>query len=120
MFRKKQESVRIIRWRGGQHPTLELMKRTLESHGLRTFKWTQHANYRFGARSHGYAKSLYCMEGSIEVFIPDSRERFILRSGDRIDLPKGVRHSITVGLNGATCLEGTETPPALIAVAAPR
>jgi hypothetical protein len=115
MFRKKQESVLVIRWRGGRHPTLDLMKQTLESHGMRTFKWAHHANYRFGVRSHGFNKSLYCIEGSIEVFVPDTRERFILRPGDRIDIAKGVRHSIAVGLNGATCLEGTEVPRPLVA-----
>lgn len=120
MISKKQETVRIVRWRGGQHPTLDLMKKTLESHGLRTFKWSQHANYRYGVRSHGFAKSLYCLEGSIEVFIPDTHERHILRPGDRIDLARGIRHSITVGLNGATCLEGTKTPQSLMALAVPR
>ncbi len=107
MAKKQHNTMRVVRWRGGQHPTINLMKQNLEHHGLRVFRWSHHPNYRFGLRSHGYAKSLYCVEGSIEVFIPDTRQRVTLRSGDRIDLAKGIRHSITVGLHGATCLEGT-------------
>ena len=110
MRNKNNRLVRVVKWRGAQHPTLNLMKQTLELHGLRTFKWSQRANYRFGVRSHGFAKSLYCVEGSIEVFLPDTRQRYNLTAGDRIDLAKGVRHSITIGLSGATCLEGTPNP----------
>jgi hypothetical protein len=106
-MRNSQKAFRVVRWRGGQHPTLELLKHNLENHGLRAFKWTQHANYRYGVRSHGFAKSLYCVSGSVEVILPDHRERVKLRIGDRIDIARGVRHSVTVGNNGATCLEGT-------------
>ncbi len=102
-----QNMMRVVRWHGGQHPTLDLMKRNLESEGLRAFKWRQQPNYRFGVHSHGYYKSLYCVDGSVEVFFPDARKRVTLRVGDRIDIADGVRHSITVGLNGAVCLEGT-------------
>lgn len=99
--------VQLRRWRGGQHPTLELMKQHLTNEGLRAFRWQQQANYRYAVRSHGYDKALYCVEGSIEVILPDLRQRHKLTAGDRIDIPKGVRHSVTVGNYGATCLEGT-------------
>lgn len=104
-----QETIRVVRWRGGQHPTPNLMKQNLESEGLRAFQWRQQANYRFGVRSHGFNKSLYCVDGSVEVFFPDARKRVTLRTGDRLDIASGVRHSVTVGLSGATCLEGTPT-----------
>lgn len=107
MRNSQQSNYRVVRWQGGQHPTLELMKQNLEGRGLRAFKWSQHANYRYGVRTHGFAKSLYCVSGSIEVILPDQRQRIKLRTGDRIDLARGVRHSVTVGTSGATCLEGT-------------
>ncbi len=110
MHTNRQQQVRLTRWRGGQHPTLELMKRQLLDEGMRPFRWHQHANYRFGVRSHGFDKTLYCLEGSIEVVFPDLHQRHKLKSGDRIDIPKGTRHSITVGRYGATCLEGTPAP----------
>lgn len=107
MRSNKQFQVQLMRWRGGQHPTLELMKQQLVTEGMRPFRWHQHANYRFALRSHGYDKSLYCVEGSVEITLPDIRQRHKLTAGDRIDIPKGTRHSITVGRHGATCLEGT-------------
>ncbi len=103
----KSQQVQLLRWRGGQHPTLELMKQHLTNEGMRPFRWHQHANYRFGVRSHGFDKTLYCVEGSVEVILPDLRQCHKLNPGDRVDIPKGIRHSITVGRNGATCLEGT-------------
>jgi hypothetical protein len=103
----KTDTMRVVRWRGGQHPTLSLLTRNLEQDGLRAFKWSNKANYRYGVRSHGYPKSLYCVDGSLEIFLPDTRQRVVLRPGDRIDLTAGVRHGITVGLQGASCLEGT-------------
>ncbi|MCB9438133.1 MAG: hypothetical protein H6673_14240 [Anaerolineales bacterium] len=117
MAKANQQSVRFVRWQGGQHPTPTLMKQNLEKFGLHVFKWQQQANYRFGTRSHGYSKSLYCVEGSLEVFIPDTRERFTLRVGDRLDIANGVRHSITVGLGGAVCFEGTPADRRLVAAA---
>lgn len=115
MPKSKNETVRVVRWRGGQHPTLNLMKQNLESRGFRAFQWSQHANYHYGIRSHGFNKSLYCVAGSIEVLIPEMRQRIRLNIGDRIDIAKGVRHSITVGQNGATCLEGSPANRRLLA-----
>lgn len=117
MTKANQQPVRFVRWQGGQHPTPTLMKQNLEKFGLHVFKWQHQANYRFGTRSHGYSKSLYCVEGSIEVFVPDTRDRFVLKAGDRLDIAKGVRHSIAVGLQGAICFEGTPADRRLVAVA---
>jgi hypothetical protein len=107
MSATKTETLRFTRWHGGQQPTLTLMVRNLEAEGLRAFKWSNKANYRYGVRSHGFAKTLYCVEGSVEIFFPDSRQRVTLKTGDRLDIGAGVRHSMTVGLQGVMCLEGT-------------
>lgn len=116
MAKVNTQVMRVVRWRGGNHPTLDLMKQTLEQHGLRPFKWSHHANYRYGVRSHGYAKTIYCVEGGVECFFPDTRQRVQLRAGDRVDIARGVRHGITVGLNGATCLEGTPIGRSALAI----
>lgn len=110
MTATKTDMLRITRWHGSQHPTLALMVSHFEHEGLRTFKWSNNANYRYGVRSHGFAKSLYCVDGSMEVFLPDTRQRVVLKKGDRIDIAAGARHSITVGPQGVMCIEGT--PPA--------
>lgn len=101
------ENVRFTPWRGGQHPTLALMSQHLQGEGKRPFKMQHGGNYRCAVRSHGFSKTIYCVEGKIEIVLPDSRRRLILKAGDRLDIGAGVRHSLTVGIQGATVLEGT-------------
>ncbi len=100
-------SVKVTRWHGGQHPTLEIISRLLRSEGLRPYVWANMPNFRYPVRSHGYDKVLYSVRGPIEVAFPEAEQRITLHPGDRIDLPRHVRYSITVGPNGAQCIEGT-------------
>ncbi len=99
--------VRVVRWRGGQHPTLENITRQMREEGLRPYTWANTPNFRYPARSHGYDKTLYCIQGTIEITFPQSRQRVTLGSGDRIDLPRGVRYSAIIGPGGAQCVEGS-------------
>jgi quercetin dioxygenase-like cupin family protein len=48
---------------------------------------------------------MYCVEGSVELYLPDLSQSIVLRPGDRIELPRGTRHAAIVGPNGARCLE---------------
>lgn len=102
-----QSQVRITRWRGGQHPTLENITERMRDEGLRPYVWVNTPNFRYPARSHGYDKTLYCVQGAVEVTLPETRQRVMLRSGDRIDLPRGVRYSAIIGPSGAQCVEGS-------------
>lgn len=97
--------VRVIRWRGGQHPTYQAIAQRLEQEGLRPYSWSQGPNFRDGLRSHGYSKVLYCVEGALEVIVPDLNQRIVLRPGDRLEVPRGVRHAMIVGPHGARCVE---------------
>lgn len=99
--------VRIARWRGGQHPTLDNITRRMRDEGLRPYVWTNTANFRYPARSHGYDKVLYCVQGSVEIVFPQAKQRVTLRPGDRLDLPHGVRYSTIIGPSGAQCVEGS-------------
>jgi quercetin dioxygenase-like cupin family protein len=101
------DNVRYTPWRRNQHPTLDLMSHLLHEDGFRPYKMKLQGNYRNGAQSHGFSKVLYCVEGKVEVTLPDSRNRVTLNPGDRLDLAPGTRHSLTVGTNGAMLLEGT-------------
>jgi quercetin dioxygenase-like cupin family protein len=100
-----QTSVRITRWHGSQHPTFSIITRQMKKEGLRPYMWVNMPNHRYAVRSHGYDKVLYVIEGMIEVTLPDMNQRMILRAGDRIDVPSGVRHGTIVGINGAKCVE---------------
>jgi len=97
--------VRITRWRGGQHPTLDKITRQLEQEGLRPYTWNCMPNFRHAARSHGYGKTLYCVQGAVEIEFPGSNARVTLGAGDRLDLLEGVRYSMIIGPSGAQGVE---------------
>ena len=101
------QSIRVTRWRGGQHPTLDKITRMMQEEGLRPYVWTNTPNFRHPVRSHGYDKTLYCAQGSLEVSFPQTRQLIVLRAGDRVDVPHGVRYSAIVGPTGAQCVEGS-------------
>ncbi len=97
--------VKVTRWRGGQHPTLENITRQLEHEGLRPYVWSCAPNFRRPVCSHGYDKTVYCLRGSFEIEFPHANARVRLSAGDRIDLPQGMRYSMVVGPGGC---EGVE------------
>ncbi len=99
--------VRIKRWSGGQHPTLSVITRQMKQEGLRPYMWTNSPNHRYAVRSHGYDKIMYVVEGTVEVILPDSNQRVLLRAGDRTEIPAGVRHGAIVGKSGAKCVEAS-------------
>ncbi len=101
-------NIKIIRWRGGQHPTYQTISQKMEQEGLRPYAWSNGPNFRYAPRSHGYGKVLYCVEGTVEVILPDANQSVVLRPGDRMELPRGVRHATIIGPNGARCLESTK------------
>jgi mannose-6-phosphate isomerase-like protein (cupin superfamily) len=101
----EQAAARIVRWSGGQHPTLSLISRQMQKDGLRPYFWEGAPNYRFAVRTNHHEKMMYVVEGMIEVMLPDSNQRVKLRAGDRVDIPSGLRHAIIVGSNGAKCVE---------------
>jgi mannose-6-phosphate isomerase-like protein (cupin superfamily) len=98
--------VKVTRWRGGQHPTIDNITRQMKQEGLRPYVWSDDSNYRYPVRSHGYDKTLYCLRGSLEIILSTNKQRIVLRSGDRIDVPRGVRHAAIIGPAGAQCIEG--------------
>lgn len=101
------QQVRIVRWHGGQHPTLDNITRLMKDEGLRPYMWVNTPNFRYAVRSHGYDKTLYCVTGSLEISFPETKQRVILKAGDRIDMPRGLRYSAIIGASGAQCVEGS-------------
>lgn len=98
-------AVRVIRWTGGQHPTLSSITRLMQKEGLRPYVWENSPNYRYAARTHGYRKVMYVIEGTLEVVVADTNARVKLRAGDRVEIPPGVCHGAIVGASGVKCAE---------------
>jgi hypothetical protein len=102
----KASDVRVIRWKGGAHPTQQSINQLLHKEGIQPYMWTQGPNSRQLLSSHAYHKVLYCLEGALEVILPDLNQRVPLRPGDRLDLPRGIRYSVIISGQGARCVEG--------------
>ncbi len=105
----EESAVRVTRWSGGQHPTLSTITRQMQREGLRPYVWDNTPNHRYAVRSHGYTKVMYVVEGVLEVTLPDSNQRVKLRSGDRVEIPAGVRHGAIVGSTGAKCVKAASS-----------
>jgi uncharacterized cupin superfamily protein len=104
---ESSRDVQVRRWQGGQHPTIGAITRMMQQEGLRPYMWVNTPNHRQAVRSHGYHKVLYVIDGTLEVTLPDSNHQVRLRSGDRIDIPAGVRHGTIIGSSGAKCVEAS-------------
>lgn len=101
-------TVAITRWQESQHPSMSRIMRLMKNDGLRPYMWVNMPNHRYAIRSHNYAKVLYVIDGTVEFTLPDSNQSVKLRSGDRIDIPAGVRHGTNIGNNGAKCVEAAK------------
>jgi quercetin dioxygenase-like cupin family protein len=106
----KHSNVRVIRWQGAKHPTMSQINRMMHKEGLRPYLWKPSPNQRQPISSHGYHKVLFVIDGSLEVILPDSNQRVKLGKGDRLDVPRGIRHGLIVGGRGAECLEASLRP----------
>jgi quercetin dioxygenase-like cupin family protein len=104
--------IAIVRWRGAQHPTFQAITQRLQAEGLKPYTVSYGPSARDGVRSHGYGKVMYCVEGVVEITLPDLRQAVVLKPGDRIDLPRGLRHGLVVGAKGARIAEGVMRSPA--------
>ena len=101
----QDKRVQVKRWTGGQHPTRSVITRMMKKEGLRPYGWNNTPNYRYAVRSHNYDKVLYVISGSLELTLPDTNQRTIIKTGDRVDIPAGVRHGTNVGSTGVECVE---------------
>lgn len=111
MAMEQVNGLRVVRWSGGTNPSLPTITRLMQKDGLRPYMWTNMANHRYGVRSHGYDKVLYVIDGVLEITLPDINQRVMLRAGDRVDIPAGVRHGTIVGKTGAKCVEAAVSRP---------
>jgi uncharacterized protein YjlB len=98
-------SLRIVRWASAEPPSHTAIKRLLEADGLPFFAWWNDPLDFHSAHSHPFNKVIYVAEGDITFGIPDRGLSFMLKAGDRLDLPAGTIHDAAVGIKGVTCFE---------------
>jgi len=77
----------------------------MRAEGLDPGSWSNGPGDRYEAHEHGYDKVIVCAAGSIVFGLPDRGASIELATGDRLDLPAGVRHDALAGPQGVRCLE---------------
>ncbi len=100
---------RVTPWQGGQHPTTSTITKKLKEENIIPYAWEQKANYRYAVRSFNSKKVLYVVEGTVEVSFPSLNFTLTLKTGDRIDINKGLRYGLQIGKSGVKCLEASTT-----------
>jgi quercetin dioxygenase-like cupin family protein len=100
------KEVTVQEWEREESPSKQKIRQMMAEEGLSPYQWSNAPGDVYGAHSHSYHKVIYVVEGSITFGLPDRGEKVPLQTGDRLDLPAGIRHDAVVGPNGVVCLEG--------------
>ena len=95
----------VTPWADPVAPTQSTLWRLMTDEGLNPYSWSNGPHDVYSAHLHTYNKVIYVVQGSITFGLPGSGEYFVLKAGDRLDLPAGVVHEALVGAWGVVCLE---------------
>ncbi|MDQ3707140.1 MAG: cupin [Chloroflexota bacterium] len=98
-------AVKVTRWHGAQPATEAAIQRLIRAEGLSAYAWQNGPHDTYASHRHSYDKVIYVVRGSITFGLPELGESVSLAAGDRLDLPRGVRHDAQVGPEGVVCLE---------------
>jgi quercetin dioxygenase-like cupin family protein len=93
------------RYGGPGAPDPGAIEAALRGEARDVYGWSNAAGDTYGEHEHGYTKLLYCVRGSIDFVLADSRH-VAMKPGDRLVLPPRTRHSAIVGPEGCACIEG--------------
>ena len=99
------DKVEVIRWSDKTAPDEALLRSLLADEDLHPYVWSNGPGDIYGAHDHSYHKVIYVVRGSITFGLPDAGDKIELSSGDRLELPAGVKHDAVVGPQGVACLE---------------
>ncbi|MBI3804035.1 MAG: cupin [Nitrospirae bacterium] len=102
------QGVEVLRW-PHKHPLPESeVVAFFQSRDLSPSRWSNGPGAVYAVHVHEYLKTLFCVNGRITFSLPDLDRTVELRPGDRLSLPRGIRHGATVGPEGVTCIEAGE------------
>lgn len=88
----------VIRWKEAVKPREGTLRQRLEADGFDVFRWRDDAGADYQPHAHDHDESLWVIQGEITFGVGD--ERFALRAGDRLMLPKGTVHTAYTGATG--------------------
>jgi quercetin dioxygenase-like cupin family protein len=84
----------VVRWNKPRKPTLEDLKRLLEAEGLEVELYSDLPGTKYGRHKHPFDDFVVIVSGKMKI-ITDSHE-WLMKPGDRLDLPKNTSHSAEI------------------------
>ena len=94
----------VIRWSEAGKPREGTLRQRLEAEGFEVFRWRDDAAADYQPHAHDHDESLWVIQGEITFGV--GAERYALRPGDRLMLPKGTVHTALAGADGCLYLIG--------------
>lgn len=101
----KEDNVKVLKWTEDKQPDETSIQRRMAAENLSPYLWSNGPGDVYAAHAHGYKKIICVTAGSITFGLTDTDEKITLETGDRLELPAGVKHNAIVGPQGVSCLE---------------
>ena len=80
----------VIRWEEKGKPTLEGLTQRLEAKGLRSELFSDPPGTKYGRHAHEWNDFVVIVSGQMTIGIGD--EFWVMKPGDRLDIPKNTFH----------------------------
>lgn len=87
----------ISRWQAEANPDQTILTQILLSEGLDTMRETFPAQKKISEHRHPFTEVRYIISG--ELLFNISGNQFLLRAGDRVEIPANTKHSYTNNAN---------------------
>lgn len=93
----------ITRWQAPIFPSKEQINHILESEGLEVFEEIYQPNTKVNDHRHPFAEVRFVVSG--ELIFNISGNQFVLRAGDRLEIPANTKHShVSQGPQACVCI----------------
>lgn len=103
---QKSKTTSFVRhWVGGPALTKVSIRLLLDCEGLDSQVWQGGIGDVYHLQSLPYQRILWVAEGSLIINLPLTKQKFILKKGDRLDLLPNTEHQAIVGPVGVVCVE---------------
>lgn len=89
----------------GENLNEATLQSRLRAEGGHVYRWSSSPGEIYEAYAYPFHRIIYVVDGSATFHIEGTGQQVTLHFGDRLDLPAGTVHGITVGPEGVACLE---------------
>ena len=94
----------MIPWDGDEAPVRSELEVLLLEDGFDPFAWVDEPGKKYDSHMHEHDESIWIVRGSMDFDV--GKQRFQLKPGDRLTLPRGQKHAAVAGPEGCEYLIG--------------